>query len=104
MGGQGKSLHQRTNDERTTNERTNERRRQTTWTIIIPRQDSQNPRANKVNIFKIEQVMSMQNSNYFLSCVTVELQMIVTLIRLRSTVLEIFACEVATNRTYHSHG
>ena len=30
-------------------ERTNDKRR-TTWTIIIPRQDSQNPRANNVNI------------------------------------------------------
>ena len=34
------------NDERTKDERTNDERR-TTWTIIIPRQDSQNPRANK---------------------------------------------------------
>ena len=49
----------RTNDERTTNERTtnderrrrrrttNDDERRTTWTMIIPRQDSQNPRANK---------------------------------------------------------
>ena len=42
-GGQGKALHQRqTNDERTTNER------RTTLTIILPRQDSQNPRANNL--------------------------------------------------------
>ena len=29
-------------------ERTDDERRRTTWTIIIPRQDSQNPRANKL--------------------------------------------------------
>ena len=37
-GTRKKALHQR----RTTNDE-----RRTTWTIIIPRQDSQNPRANK---------------------------------------------------------
>ena len=39
-------------DDERTNERTNERRRRrrTTWTIIIPRQDSQNPRANNMCI------------------------------------------------------
>ena len=51
MGGQGKKRYieqRRTNDD--------ERRRRTTWTIIIPRQDSQNPRANntinqQINMF-----------------------------------------------------
>ena len=42
---QGKALHQPTTNERTTNER-----RRTTWTNIIPRQDSQNPRANNNQI------------------------------------------------------
>ena len=41
MGEQGKALHRRTMT-------TNDDERQTTWTIIIPRQDSQNSRANKV--------------------------------------------------------
>ena len=42
------STNERTN-ERRKNERTNERttNERTTWTIIIPRQDSQKPRANK---------------------------------------------------------
>ena len=41
MGGPEKALHQqrRTNDER-----------RTTWTIIIPRQNSQNPRANNIHL------------------------------------------------------
>ena len=46
-GGLEKALHQRrtNDDEQTTNEQTNDEQR-TTLTIIIPRQDSQNPRAN----------------------------------------------------------
>ena len=42
---------------------TNERRRRTTWTNIIPRQDSQNPRANKT--IKIYKNMSVFVGLYF---------------------------------------
>ena len=45
MGGQEKSVTSNDDEQRRTND--NEQRR-TTLTIIIPRQDSQNPRANKV--------------------------------------------------------
>ena len=55
MGGPEKALH-RTNDERTTSDE------RTTWTIIIPRQDSQNPRAN--NTFISPRILRILTGSY----------------------------------------
>ena len=52
MGGQEKSVT--SNDERRRRQTNDNKQRRTTLTIIIPRQDSQNPRANKHSIVDID--------------------------------------------------